>query len=69
MSTMASIAAHFVEVNLFGRDAMDATLGLGQQAKGTQAEVAGALGQVRVHEEVANLRQAATMLVLMVMGG
>ncbi len=45
---------------------MDAALCLRQQFKGAQAEVAGALGQVRTHKQLTNLRQAATVLVLMV---
>ena len=60
---------HFVKVDLLRRDAMDAALGRSQQSKGVQAEVAGTLGQIRVHEEAANLGQSAAMVVLMVMGG
>ena len=59
--------AHFVKVNLFRWNAMDAALCLRQQAKGVQAEVASALGQIRVHEQAANLGQAATVLMHMVM--
>jgi hypothetical protein len=59
--------AHFMEVNLLGRNAVDATLCLRQQGKGAQAEVAGALGQVCTLKELTNLRQAATVLMFMLM--
>jgi uncharacterized membrane protein YqjE len=48
---------------------MDAALGLGQQAKGPQTEVAGTPAQVGMDEEMANLMQppAVLMLVMLVL--
>ncbi len=43
---------------------MDAAFCLRQQGKGSQAEVTGSLGQAGTQEKIANLRQAAAVLVL-----
>ena len=56
--------AYLVEVNLFRGNAMDAALCLRQQPKGGQAEAVSSLGHVGPHKQAANLRQAATVLVL-----
>ena len=55
--------AHFVKVNLFRGNAVDATLRLRQQSESSEAKVKGALGQVRAHKQAANLGQAAPVLV------
>jgi hypothetical protein len=55
-----------MEVNLFRRNTMNATLCLCQQAKGAEAEVARTLGEIRADEQAANLCQVATVLMFVV---
>jgi hypothetical protein len=55
-----------MKMNLFHWNTVDAAFCLCQQGEGSQAKVAGSLGQAGAQEKAANLRQAAAMLVLSV---
>ena len=62
-------SAYFVKMDLFRWNPMDSALCLRQQAKGAQGEVTSARSQLRVGEQAADLGQAPSVLMRMMMLG